>query len=283
MEGSVQSAGNGAGELPEPPKPGLLSYLRAAGPGVIVGSLAIGSGELILFPAAVVNYGPSILWAALLSCIVQAVVAVEAMKYPVYCGQPVHRAFQKLPPGPLAWASTWILALVIPIVWPGWAMGSATAIAALQLGRLPTPQDSQLVLTWGAVALTAGLVVLHLGGKIERTLELVSWPLIILPLLTVAVGVALAAPPAAWVEVLKGLAGFLEPRLGFPPQDRVNWLVMAAAIAYIPAGFGFNLFFSSYARDKGWGMGRFAGYISGIVRGRKVSLSAEETPFDASK
>ena len=119
--------------------------MRAAGPGVIVGSLAIGSGELILFPAAVVNYGPSILWAALLSCIVQAVVAVEAMKYPVYCGQPVHRAFQKLPPGPLAWASTWILALVIPIVWPGWAMGSATAIAALQLGRLPTPQDSQLL------------------------------------------------------------------------------------------------------------------------------------------
>jgi Mn2+/Fe2+ NRAMP family transporter len=283
MEDSVQSTRNGAGELPEPPKPRLLSYLRAAGPGVIVGSLAIGSGELILFPAAVVNYGPRILWAALLSCIVQAVVAVEAMKYPVYCGQPVHRAFQKLPPGPLAWASTWILALVIPIVWPGWAMGSATAMAALQLGRLPTPQDSQLVLTWGVIALTAGLVVLHLGGKIERTLELVSWPLILLPLLTVAVGVALAAPPAAWVEVLKGLAGFLEPRLGFPPQDRVNWLVMAAAIAYIPAGFGFNLFFSSYARDKGWGMGRFAGYISGVIRGRKVSLSAEETPFDASK
>jgi len=68
MEDSVQSARNGVGELPEPPKPGLLSYLRAAGPGVIVGSLAIGSGELILFPAAVVNYGPSILWAALLSC-----------------------------------------------------------------------------------------------------------------------------------------------------------------------------------------------------------------------
>jgi len=199
----------------------LLSYLKAAGPGVILGSLAIGSGEWILFPAAVVNYGPYILWAALLSCVMQAVVAVESMKYAVYCGQPIHKAYQKLPPGPAAWALTWILAIVVPIIWPGWAIGSATALAALQLGRLPTPQDSQLVLTWGVVALTAGLVVLHLGKKIERTLELVSWPLLLLPLVTVAVGVAIAVPMAAWIEVLKGFGGFLKARLGFPSQDKI--------------------------------------------------------------
>jgi hypothetical protein len=278
-----ESKGKESGVLPEPPKPGLLSYLKAAGPGVILGSLAIGSGEWILFPAAVVNYGPYILWAALLSCVIQAVVAVESMKYAVYCGQPIHKAYQKLPPGPAAWALTWTLAIVVPIVWPGWAIGSATALAALQLGRLPTPQDSQLVLTWGVIALTAGLVVLHLGKKIERTLELVSWPLLLLPLVTVAVGVAIAVPATAWIEVLKGFGGFLRPRLGFPSQDKINWLVMAAAIAYIPAGFGYNLFISSYARDKGWGMSRLSGYISGVIGGKKVSLSAEETPFDASK
>ena len=278
-----ESKGQESGVLPDPPKPGLLSYLKAAGPGVILGSLAIGSGEWILFPAAVVNYGPYILWAALLSCVIQAVVAVESMKYAAYCGQPIHKAYQKLPPGPAAWAFTWILAIVVPIIWPGWAIGSATALAALQLGRLPTPQDSQLVLTWGVVALTAGLVVLHFGKRIERTLELVSWPLLLLPLVTVAVGVAAAAPMAAWIEVLKGFGGFLRPRLGFPSQDKINWLVLAAAIAYIPAGFGYNLFISSYARDKGWGMSRFSGYISGVIGGKKIPLSAEETPFDTSK
>ena len=45
-------------ELPEPPKPGLISYLKAVGPGVILASLAIGSGEWILFPAVVVSFGP---------------------------------------------------------------------------------------------------------------------------------------------------------------------------------------------------------------------------------
>lgn len=270
------------GALPEPPKPGLLSYLKAVGPGVILGSLAIGSGEWILFPAAVVSFGPYFLWAALLSCVIQAVVAVESMKYAVYCGQPIHKAYQKLAPGPAVWALTWTLAIVVPIIWPGWAIGSATALAALQLGRLPTPQDSQLVLTWGVIALTAGLVVLHLGGKIERTLELVSWPLLVLLLATVAVGVAIAAPASAWAEVLTGFAGFLRPRLGFPSRDKVNWLVMAAAIAYVPAGFGYNLFISSYARDKGWGMSRLSGYISGVVGGKRVALSAKEAPFDAS-
>ena len=67
--------------LPEPPKPGLISYLKAVGPGVILGSLAIGSGEWILFPAVVVKFGPYLLWAALLSCVIQAVVAVESMNW----------------------------------------------------------------------------------------------------------------------------------------------------------------------------------------------------------
>ena len=166
--------------LPEPPKPGLLNYLKAVGPGVILGSLAVGSGEWILFPAVVVKYGPYLLWAALLSCVIQAVIAVESMKYVVYCGQPIHKAYQRLPPSPLTWAWAWTLLILIPVIWPGWAMGSATAIAALQLGRLPGPQDAYLVLGWGLVALTVGLLVIHIGSKIQRTLELVSWPLIIL-------------------------------------------------------------------------------------------------------
>lgn len=270
-------------DLPEPPSPGLLNYLRAVGPGVILGSMAIGAGEWILFPAVVVKFGPYLLWAALLSCIIQAVVAYESMKYTVYCGQPIHRAYQKLPPNPVTWAWTWTILLIVPIIWPGWAMSSATAIAALQLGRLPTPQDAHLVLAWGLVALTVGLIVLNIGKKIQRTLELVSWPLIVLLLATVIAGVMVAAPASAWMEVLGGLAGFLAPRLGFPPQNEINWFMIAAAIAYIPAGFGFNLFISSYARDKGWGMGQRAGYISGAIGGKKVPLAVEEMPFDVSK
>jgi len=266
--------------LPEPPKPRIRSYLKAVGPGVILGSLAIGSGEWILFPAIVVKYGPYLLWAALLSAVIQAVVAVESLKYTIYCGQPIHKAYQRLPPSPLTWAWAWALLIFIPVIWPGWAMSSATAIAALQLGRLPGPQDAFLILGWGLIALTIGLLVIHIGKKIQRTLELVSWPLLILLFTTILVGVILAASPSDWMEVLSGFAGFTKPRLGFPPQSEINWFMIAAAIAYIPAGFGFNLFMSSYARDKGWGMGSKIGYISGIIGGEKVELKTDEMPFD---
>ncbi|MEM0078967.1 MAG: Nramp family divalent metal transporter [Nitrososphaerota archaeon] len=216
---------------------------------------------------------------AAFSCLLQAVLGVESMKYPVYCGQPVHKAYQKLPPGPFGWAWIWTLLLFIPVMWPSWAIASATAITALQLGRLPGPQDSMLLLAWGIVALVIGILVLHIGWKIQRTLEIISWPLIILLFTTVLIGVVVAAKPSDWIDVLSGLGGFLSERGGLPPPGKIDWIAISGAIAYIPAGFGFNLMLSSYARDKGWGMASKIGYISAVIGGRKVELKTEEVPF----
>lgn len=264
------SQGGAAEELPPPPA-GLKASLAAIGPGVILASLAIGAGEWILFPAMVVSYGPGLMWTALIGCVIQAVLGVESMKYTVYCGQPIHQAYMKLGK-PAAWALLWTILLFVPVMWPGWAAASATAIVALQLGRLPGPGDSALVLMWGAILLVLSLAILHIGGKVERTLELIMWPIVVLMVALVAIGVILGAPMSAWADVLKG---FLTP--SFP--SNVDWFVVAAAIAYIPAGFGFNLMLSSYARDKGWGMGSKVGYISTLVGGKRVGIAVEEVPF----
>jgi len=258
------------GELPPPPV-GLKAHLKAIGPGIILASLSIGAGEWFLFPAMVVIYGPMLMWTALIGCIVQAVLGSESMKYTIYCGQPIHQAYMKLGK-PLAWAWAWTLLLFIPVMWPGWAAASATAIAALQLGRLPGPGDSMLVLAWGAILLVLCLVILHIGVKIERTLELIMWPIVILVIVLVAVSVAIGAPGSAWLDVCKG---FFTP--GFPRGG--NWFIIAAAIAYLPAGFGFNLILSSYARDKGWGMGSKTGFISALIGGKKVKIATKEVPF----
>ncbi|RLF09965.1 MAG: hypothetical protein DRJ69_03790 [Thermoprotei archaeon] len=65
----------------------------------------------------------------------------------------------------------------------------------------------------------------------------------------------------------------------FPLGKGVDWFILAAAIAYIPACFGFNMMLSSYARDKGWSMGSKVGYISAVIGGKKFELLAEEVPF----
>ncbi len=49
-------------ELPEPPRPTGLGWLKAVGPGVIVLGVSIGSGEFLLGPAAFVRHGLSLLW-----------------------------------------------------------------------------------------------------------------------------------------------------------------------------------------------------------------------------
>ncbi|MEN2974638.1 MAG: Nramp family divalent metal transporter [Candidatus Caldarchaeales archaeon] len=268
-----------SGDLPPPPEPSVRAYLRALGPGVIMASLAIGSGEWITFPAVIATFGPQLLWTAALSCLLQAVLAVESMKYPVYCGQPIHKAYQRLPPGPMGWAWIWTILLFVPVMWPAWAIASATAATALQLGRLPGPQDSTILLLWSLIALIVGLIVLHIGWKIQRTLELISWPLIFLLFITVLIAVLSAASLDDWLTVLSGLGGFTSTRGGLPPPSKIDWIAISGAIAYIPAGFGFNLMLSSYARDKGWGMANRIGYISAVIGGRKVELSVDETSF----
>jgi hypothetical protein len=100
------------------------------------------------------------------------------MKYTIYCGQPIQHAYMKLGK-PVVWAWAWALMVFIPVIWPGWAAASATAIAALQLGRLPGADDANLVLTWGIILLIISLFILHVGYKIQRTLELINWPVVI--------------------------------------------------------------------------------------------------------
>jgi hypothetical protein len=50
------------GELPEAPKRGFRSMMAMVGPGAIMLSLSLGSGEWLMGPAAAVQYGPMLMW-----------------------------------------------------------------------------------------------------------------------------------------------------------------------------------------------------------------------------
>ena len=55
----------GRADLPAPAPFTLRNILKSVGPGVIGLGLAIGSGEWLLGPAVVVNYGVVLLWIAM--------------------------------------------------------------------------------------------------------------------------------------------------------------------------------------------------------------------------
>jgi hypothetical protein len=71
-----------------------------------------------------------------------------------------------------------------------------------------------------------------------------------------------------WAEIWSGLF-----RFGTLPEGEFNWATLAAFAAVAGAGGLTNTNFSSYVRDKGWGMGSKVGAIPSAVGGRKIKLS----------
>lgn len=67
-----------------------------------------------------------------------------------------------------------------------------------------------------------------------------------------------------------GLVGYTREHGRLPAQD---WAMLAGFAAIAGLGGLANTLFSNYARDKGWGMGKFVGAIPSAIGGRNISLS----------
>jgi hypothetical protein len=69
---------------------------------------------------------------------------------------------------------------------------------------------------------------------------------------------------------LVNLVGYFRRHGALPPLD---WAMLAAFAAIAGSGGLSNTLFSNFARDAGWGMGRFVGTIPSAVGGRHIQLS----------
>src|SRR5688572_23468461 len=67
-----------------PPAP---KWTSAIGVGVVALGLAIGTGELILWPNLVITYGPGILWGALIGLSLQAFINHEVARHTLATGE----------------------------------------------------------------------------------------------------------------------------------------------------------------------------------------------------
>jgi len=67
-----------------------------------------------------------------------------------------------------------------------------------------------------------------------------------------------------------GLISYTREHRRLPAQD---WAMLAGFAAIAGLGGMANTLFSNYARDKGWGMGKYVGAIPSAIGGRNISLS----------
>lgn len=259
--------------LPAPPNPRGLQWLGVVGPGVIVLGASIGSGEFLLGPAAFVKYGLTMLWVALVAMVLQTLFNLELMRYTLATGEPVVTGFMRTRPRAGFWAWTYALLYFLQVGWPAWAGTAAGAFFFLVTKRLAASAEAGT--TYGiAVALfLACILVLAVGKRIERTLEVLNWVLVACILGAFLVLVIRLVPLSTLGTALAGFVGY-SPAAGtfqFVPPGADFFLISAFA-GYSGAGGVINITLSNWARDRGYGMGGVTGYIPS-AGGEKQALA----------
>jgi hypothetical protein len=241
---------------------------------VIVLGLSIGGGEFLLGPAAFVQYGLSLLWITLVSVFFQTIFNTELMRYTLATGEPVFTGFMRTRPGRAFWAWFYVAMYFLQTGWPYSAGLSAGAIFFLTTGRMAVASDAGTIYNIGAGTFLLCVVLLLTGRRIERTLELLNWVMVV-SILGGFLALALyLVPPATWLTAAVGLMGFdrAAGTFNFLPGE-TDFQLLAALAGYSGAGGMVNITLASWARDKGYGMGERVGYIPAAVGGHKVNLA----------
>ncbi len=259
-------------ELPAPPAFTARNALRTVGPGVIGLGIALGSGEWLIGPAVVLKHGPALLWITTIAVLLQVILNQEMGRYTLYTGEPIVTGYMRTWPGPAFWGTTYALFGLAQYGWPGWALASATATAALFLGRMPGAADASTVIAIGYGTFAVCFLVTLAGRKVERTVEYAMWIMIagILTYLVILDVVGVSA--ANWGRVATGLVS-----VGSLPEG-ADWLLLGAFAAYSGSGGIGNAYTTNWMRDKGYGMGATVGYIPTVL-GEAVKLPAHGNIF----
>jgi hypothetical protein len=255
-------------DLPEPPRDLSAKKLFAMlGPAVIALGGTIGGGEWLVGPSLFVKWGLALLWITTISALLQVFLNLEMTRYTLYTGEPITVGFMRLKPGKAFWG--WLFTIVgfCERGLPGWILASATAVVALQLGKIPGAADKGTVVIWGFILFVSCAIIISLGRKIERTLEWANWIMMIVVLGGLFLLDLFIVPASVWWE---GFTGFFQ--FGYIPEG-VDVLLLGALVGYSAyGGFGNNAITNWY-RDKGYGMGAKIGYIPAAIGGKVIKVS----------
>lgn len=252
-------------EKKEFPKP--LPLKSILGPSFIILGLGLGSGEFILWPYLASNFGMGIIWGAIIGLTLQFFMNMEIERYALLRGESVFLGLARK----FRYVSIWfLLSTFIPWIWPGIVASSGTLISHV-FGFNNVPLISIILL------ILIG-VILSLGPVLYKTVETFEKVLILLGVPTIFILSILLSKPEHWIDVSKGIIGIGNGYLFLPEGIVISTFL--AALAYAGAGGNLNLAQSFYIREKGYGMGKYAGKITSLLTGKKEQVTLTGTKFE---
>ena len=227
-------------DLPERKK----SLWRMMGPGAVMIGLAVGSGELILWPWITAKFGPSMMWAAALGVFVQLWIQIEIGRWAIATGESAFTGFARMTK---LWVYFFIILMFVGAFMPGWGRAAGVAVKNLIFG-VDGPGPDWF---WTAVVFLTALLIIFGPRRIYATVEksITGMVLVItIGMLIVALSVGTLADVGAMIG---GIFNFAHIEL----DDEFTFHRFFGAFVFAGAGGLGNLYYAYYLRDKGVGMG----------------------------
>ncbi len=248
----------------------LFKY--AVGPSLIALGISIGSGEWLLGPLSVGQYGfVGVGWVILVSAILQTFYNVECSRYIMATGETPVVGWGRVPPGWRLWIPLSVLIVIFAFIAGGWAASAGQGVYALVHGTIP-PADAEEPRLWAIALLVLIFLITALARRISRALELANWLLVSTILIALLAIDLLVVPWELWWE---GIRGFFTPAA---PPAGITATQLGGLAGFTALASGLNWYVMGHYRDKGYGMGYRAGYISGL-RGKRSEILASGVTF----
>lgn len=247
--------------------PPALPFLKILGPSFIILGLGLGSGEIILWPYLVSNFGLGIIWGAVLGITFQFFINMEIERYALVRGESIFTGFARLSRLLPIW---FITSTFLGFGWPGIVAASAKIFSIVF--KIESFQILAIVflLTIGAI-LTLGPVLYKTVERFQKTIIAIGVP-------TLLIITAAVATKADYAALTHGVIGIGEG-YNFLPKT-IPLLTFLGAFAFSGAGGNLNLSQSFYIKEKGYGMGKYAHKIQSLLTGKVEEVELEGTTFN---
>lgn len=245
----------GRNVLPKPPR--LRNLL---GPSFILLGMGLGSGEIILWPFLASNYGLGIVWGILVGITIQFFINMEVERYALIYGESIFVGFARL----FKYLPIWfIISTFLGFGWPGIGLAGVTILGkAMGITQI----------RWMTIGLFLLIgAILSFGKGLYQTMENLQKAVIVVGI-PIILGLAIYITKTNDVITLfKGFIGQGDGYWFLPTGMPIG--IFLGALAYSGAGGNLNLAQSFYVRDKGYGMGKYADKITGLLRKKEKKES----------
>lgn len=258
-------------KVPDPLPLTLGGLIAAVGPQAINFGISIGGGEAYFLPNIAGRGAFGFHWLILVSLVLETTLVYQCIKYSCCTGRSFFAGTNELAPRRF-WPWFWAVAAILTFGWPAWMAGAVVAAAkftGLTTQTLFPTSNLPPQYLWSVVALVLVLVVFYFSGRTYAFLSRFFEIIMVANILLVFLITLLVARPSDYLRVLEAYVG-----LDFLSQGASGLSALDITALYNQPG-GSLMWVSFWVVAAGWGMGRYAGQVTGALSPPETITAAE--------